>query len=279
MSGFITMQREVLEHPLFMGDSARLGAWFWMIAKACWKETRFNVHGKTITLQRGQFCCSVRDLAENWGWSKSSVERFLTRLKTETMIETDAGTGRLIISICNYATYQDFGKEGGTPPETPTGTAAGQQRDIKEQGNKGTIEEDSPPTPPEDAPEPERKSVPVKKIDLPEWLSRDLWHRWVSHRRSLRRDITTNTAAMIVAHLDQLRLEGHDPIATINHSIMRGLIEFEPPPPPPTPPENPRRNDRVQPPSPRRRRDNDEPASPLIRAAIELQADRAARHE
>lgn len=142
MSGFVAIYREMTEHHLFAGDSARLGAWTWLVAKACWRPTKFNVNGKTITLDRGQFCTSMRDLAEAWGWSKSSVERFLTRLKTETMIETHTGTGRLIVTICNYSKYQDVSEQAGTATGTPTGTAAGQQRDTKEQENKGTIEEE-----------------------------------------------------------------------------------------------------------------------------------------
>lgn len=132
------MQRAATEHHLFDGDAGRLGAWVWLVAKACWKPTKFNVNGKTITLERGQFCGSVRDLAEAWGWSKSTVDRFLTRLKTETMIRTDSGTGRLVITICNYEKYQVVGKSCGTPSGTPSGTRAGHERDIKEQGNQET---------------------------------------------------------------------------------------------------------------------------------------------
>jgi hypothetical protein len=142
MSGFIVMARDATEHPLLQ-DGERFRAWFWMVAKACWKPTPFDIHGKIVTLDRGQFCCSVRELADTWGWSKSTVERFLTRLKTEAMIGTDAGTGRLIITICNYTKYQDVPKERGTANGTPSGTAAGQQRDIKEQGNQLPLSKDN----------------------------------------------------------------------------------------------------------------------------------------
>ena len=142
MSGFILMHRAALDHPLFQGDSARLGAWFWLVSRACWKPTPFNIGGKMVTLDRGQVCVSIRTLADEWGWSKSSVDRFVTRLKTETMIVTEAGHGRLVITICNYDKYQDLSEGARDSSGTPTGTAAGQQRDIKEQGNKGTREEE-----------------------------------------------------------------------------------------------------------------------------------------
>lgn len=138
MSGFVALHREAREHHLFKGDVARLGAWLWLVAGACWKPTKFNIGGSTITLQRGQICVSVRQLAEAWGWSKSAVDRFLTRLQTETMIVCEAGQGRTIITICNYAKYQDQEERDRDSSGTPSGTAAGQQRDTKEQGNKET---------------------------------------------------------------------------------------------------------------------------------------------
>lgn len=149
MSGFVALHREAMNHHLFKGDSARFGAWVWMVSMACWKETKFNINGRTITLKRGQFCCSVRDMADAWGWSKSSVDRFLTRLKTETMIGTDDGTGRLVVTISNYEKYQNIGCSGGTATGTATGTAAGQQRDIKEQGNNKTKEQEGADEPSE----------------------------------------------------------------------------------------------------------------------------------
>jgi hypothetical protein len=148
VSGFIVMARDATEHPL-LRDGERFRAWFWMVAKACWKPSQFDVHGKIITLERGQFCCSIREMAEAWGWSKSAVDRFIQRLVDEDMVistraktgtgsGTTSGTARSIITICNYAKYQDVPQQSGTAAEPQSGTAAGQQRDIKEQGNKGT---------------------------------------------------------------------------------------------------------------------------------------------
>lgn len=138
MSGFIVAYREAAEHPLFKGHADRLGAWLWLLMKAAWKPTKFDVNGKVVTVDRGQLSVSIRHLGDAWGWSKSTTERFLTRLKTETMIETHSGTGRLLITICNYDKYQDISDIHGTASGTRSGTVAGQQRDTKEQGNKGT---------------------------------------------------------------------------------------------------------------------------------------------
>lgn len=175
---------------MFKGDSARLGAWFWLVSRACWKPTPFNINGKMVTLDRGQVCVSIRTLADEWGWSKSSVDRFITRLKTETMIETEAGQGRLIITICNYSKYQDREEAERDSSGTPTGTAAGQQRDIKEQGNNRTrVEDTNVSSPPHTPPAPKRAAKP-DHFPCPEWCEPKVWGDLKRNRRTKR---LTNT--------------------------------------------------------------------------------------
>jgi hypothetical protein len=130
MSGFVKAQRERFDHPLFAREKFCRGyAWDWMIASAAWGDTRIDVKGQIVTLERGQLCYSVRFMAERFGWSKSAVDRFLTRLKSGTMIETATGTGQLVITICNYDKYQGYDLAAGTVSGTRAGTEAGQERD------------------------------------------------------------------------------------------------------------------------------------------------------
>lgn len=131
MSGFFLMQRDVFEHHLFKGSHERFYAWSWLIAKAAWQKTQFDVGGKTITLERGQLCYSIRRLSEKWGMSKGATERFINRLKTETMIETASGRGRLIITICNYDDYQTAEKLKRDTKRDKVGTKLGQSWDTK----------------------------------------------------------------------------------------------------------------------------------------------------
>ena len=137
MSGFATIQRRALDHPL-LNDAARLGAWTWLILRASWKPTPFEIAGKIVILERGQICVSRSQLAKAWGMSPSAVERFLTRLETEQMIERATGQGRTVVTICNYGLYQDVGEETGQATGQPTGQPSDSHRTTKEQGNKGT---------------------------------------------------------------------------------------------------------------------------------------------
>ena len=143
MSGWIKLHRGWMDNPA-LGTPERKIAWLWLIENACWKETKVDIKGRTHTLERGQMTYSIRYLSDAWGWSKTSVERFLDRLKTETMIGTASGTGQNVLTICNYAKYQDSDEQGGTASGTESGTGAGQERDKEEKGKKERKKETTP---------------------------------------------------------------------------------------------------------------------------------------
>lgn len=130
--GWFTMHRGWRENPIFGGEFSRADAWVWLIENACWKPTKFNARGTIIDLDRGQMCVTVRQLAEAWGWSKSTVDRFLNALRAEKMIDCDVGQPKTVLTICNYSKYQDIGSAqrdseavGQTTPFS--GTAVGQE--------------------------------------------------------------------------------------------------------------------------------------------------------
>lgn len=137
MTGFLLAQRARFEHHLFAREKFCRGyAWDWMVAKAAFRDTTVSISGKTITLKRGQLSYSIRYLAEAWNWDKAAVSRFIARLKTETMVETDTETGQIIITICNYERYQSPDRDTETATETPSETPARQQRDSSETNKK-----------------------------------------------------------------------------------------------------------------------------------------------
>jgi hypothetical protein len=126
-------------------------AWDWLVAEARFNDCKIDANGRTITLRRGQLSHSIRFIASVWNWDKAAVSRFLTRLKTESMIETATETGQLVITICNYDKFQAEGGATETPSETATETPARQQRDSSETNKKDdaiTMQEGSKNLPP-----------------------------------------------------------------------------------------------------------------------------------
>lgn len=141
--GFYLMARGWMDHPALATNEpfSRREAWLWLIENAAFRETRIDVLGRTVPVLRGQICRSYRDLAREWGWSLSVVQRFIARLQTDTLISTANDTGRLTITLCNYDKYQRQNPVSDTEQETPRGTApvrggyAGGTQ--KKEGNEG----------------------------------------------------------------------------------------------------------------------------------------------
>ena len=137
MSGWVKIYRRILDNPAFRNEAEAM-CFAWMVLRAQWRDTEVRYKGRVIRLRRGELAISLRDMADDWEWSKSRCERFIDRLKTGTLTETRTETGVTIITICNYSKYQDPEDEAGTVAETE----AGQDRDTTgTQNKKGRIEE------------------------------------------------------------------------------------------------------------------------------------------
>ncbi|WP_170411618.1 hypothetical protein [Ruegeria arenilitoris] len=198
MGGFLKVQRNRFNHHLFVNEKFCRGyAWDWLVAQATWKNITVDVSGKSIHLKRGQLCHSIRFIATKWNWSKSAVDRFLTRLRNETMIETAAGTGCLIITICNYDKYQgSTAKTGQKADQLP-----GQERD-----RSGTKKKK------------EKKFEEDIAAILAECCSLQVASDFIEFRQELNAPLTQHAAKIIVA-----KLAGHpNPDEVLNLSIQNG---------------------------------------------------------
>ena len=117
--GFIVIDRGVWEHAVFAREKfSEREAWLWMLSSAAWADTRIRIGKVMIDLKRGQLAFATRFLAEKWMWAHSKVVRYLNRLRSETMIETEPKRDATLITICKYNEYQ----LGRNATETPIGT-------------------------------------------------------------------------------------------------------------------------------------------------------------
>jgi hypothetical protein len=118
MRGLIMIDRSILDHPVVgLTSPKRLAAWLWMLSEARWKLSRFDVAGRVIDVDRGQFVTSIRRMAASTGLSEKEVRTLFSRLEAENMVQktgipsgTGRGTGSSLVTICNYDEYQDFDK-------------------------------------------------------------------------------------------------------------------------------------------------------------------------
>lgn len=121
MSGFITIERDLWNHPLFApAPMTEREAWVWMIAQAAWAETRHRVGNELVTVPRGSFMATLREMQSVFMWgSDKRVRTFLKTLEKEGMIgRTTLGTRnapKTQITIRNYDEYQSIGRTKDAP--------------------------------------------------------------------------------------------------------------------------------------------------------------------
>lgn len=127
--GWFSIDRDLFDHLTVRGDPyCRTAALIWLIGEAAWKPSRIMIGSDILTIQRGQVAHSLRYMARQWGWSEPKVRRFLTRLKTDAVIDAVTDAGVTVITLCNYERYQSVPQQTDAPNDAPNDAAATQDR-------------------------------------------------------------------------------------------------------------------------------------------------------
>lgn len=146
--GYFALYRGTLDHPIFKKERyTEAQAWVWMLEQASYKPRRQMVAGRMVDLDRGQFSHALRFMAAKFQWSEPKVRRFLTRLKTDAMIDAQSDAGQLVITVCNYCRLQpdqsesDAANDAGATQERRATDAGATQSKKRKEGKKGKREE------------------------------------------------------------------------------------------------------------------------------------------
>lgn len=190
MSGFVLLHRSLLGHPAFRNESETM-AFAWMIARASWQPTRVRYKGRAVQLNRGELCISQRDMADAFGRDKAWIERLWKRLVSEAMIEARREAAAAVITICNYDRYQAASHDREAANEASDwGTFeadAGQTRgteQIREQGNKCSVDKST-------------EHTRAKSAKKPEGVSDAVWSDFQRLRRERRAPLSETALAGI----------------------------------------------------------------------------------
>jgi hypothetical protein len=105
--GVFALDRGWFEHPTFKREPfTEREAWAWLISEAAYKHHWCRVGSVSVEVARGQVAHSLRFMANKWKWAEPRVRRFLGRLKSDAMIDTQSDAGVTVITVRNYDKYQ-----------------------------------------------------------------------------------------------------------------------------------------------------------------------------
>lgn len=114
--GFVVFDRKILEHWIFTEKPFDdFHAWAWLILNANYKTRERDLKQGVMEIQRGQLVVGIRYLADEWGWSKDRVGRYIKKLENAGMVKKTATQSGTVLTIENYAKYQnvrDTNKDG-----------------------------------------------------------------------------------------------------------------------------------------------------------------------
>ena len=108
--GWIKLHRSIMDSGVY-SDNLRFKAWVDLILRANHDDKEWFDHGVLVQVKKGQCITSIRQLAESWNCSKSTVDTILKQFVKMDMIKRENRTGKYtIITLIKYGFYQGNGK-------------------------------------------------------------------------------------------------------------------------------------------------------------------------
>ncbi len=107
--GWISIHRKIRECDIIWDDKpfSRGQAWIDLLLLANHEDKEILFNGTYTKIERGQRLTSIRKLSEAWGWSRTKTGKFLKELEKAEMLTVKSDTKKTLITIVNYALYQD----------------------------------------------------------------------------------------------------------------------------------------------------------------------------
>lgn len=133
-TGFIVIQRKLLDWQ-WWDNTNGLGLWIHILVDANWKDGWFM--GDRIP--RGSFATSIKHLSEETDLSEKCVRNWLKKFENAGQISVKGTNRYTLITVINYAKYQDIPLEKGeqdTEQDTKQSTDQSTEQSTDNRTNK-----------------------------------------------------------------------------------------------------------------------------------------------
>lgn len=136
MQGYIFLHRQLKENWLWKDKPFSKGqAWIDILLRVNHKPAKVPIGNQIVEVEKGQTIWSVKDMANEWGWSRKKVDNFLKVLETDCMIAQKRTTKYTLLTVENWASYQVEGRQkniNGTSNEHQTNTNKNEKNEKNE---------------------------------------------------------------------------------------------------------------------------------------------------
>ena len=112
MEGWISLYRKIQDHWLWKQKRkfSHFEAGLSLLFKASYQDKEIEFDNQTVKLKAGQLITSEVKLSSEWGWSRTSVRNFLSKLEKTAMCTRECTTKYTSLTIVNWETYQFRGQ-------------------------------------------------------------------------------------------------------------------------------------------------------------------------
>jgi len=107
VSGWIKLHRKLLDNPVVCKDADHLAIWMYLLLNATHTNYDSIFKGNRITLIPGQLITGRKSISSVLKIDESKVQRVLKTFKNEQQIEQQTSSQNRLITILNWATYQE----------------------------------------------------------------------------------------------------------------------------------------------------------------------------
>ena len=139
-SGWIKLHRKILDNWIW-DDPEKLRAWIDILLMVNHEDKQIPFDGHIVTIHKGQRLTSLLKLSERWGWSRNRVDRFLRLLEEAKMVTADRTPNGTVLTVINWALYQDErdtnGATDGATNDTTVGATVGTQTRMNKNDKEG----------------------------------------------------------------------------------------------------------------------------------------------
>jgi hypothetical protein len=116
MSGWVKLHRGIFDHWI-ASDPDYFCVWLRMLTDANFEDKKHLFNGSLIEIKRGQIIFGLEAWSAKTGVSISKLRRLLDMLEKDKMISRQKTNKYSLISITNYATYQDDDRQTASKPQ------------------------------------------------------------------------------------------------------------------------------------------------------------------